>query len=212
MGWASILGKLGAVGAGIAAPFTGGTSLAALGPLLGAGGAALGAFSGGQAQNRDAQFSGQLDLAQLLNKREMDRQGLLASADNDYTANQIGRETSGMQTRNDAWRKLLSAQHTLSPGAQPQLAGPYNIAPRQATGAETQGADALTQEVMARLQGGNPIAPVTKRPVDLAYDPLSTIDPKLLKSGLLEKILGIGGAGLSAYGALDAFKNRPQGA
>lgn len=202
----SIFGKLGAIGLGAAAPFTGGASLAGLPAILGAGGAALGAFSGGQAQNRDAQYSGQMDLAQLLNQREMQRQQLEANSQNDAFSQNLQRSQEGRASGQDAWRKLLSAQHTMTPGAQPQLAGKYNVAPRQATGAETQGADAMTQEVMARLQGGNPIAPVTQRPVNLQYDPMSTVDPKLMKSGLLEKIIGIGGAGLSAYGAL----TRPQ--
>ena len=206
MSLGSILGKIGMAAAPIiAAPFTGGLSLSALPAILGAGGAALGALSQGGAQNRDAQFSGQMDLAQLLMQRDTALQNLRAQADNDYTANQIAREQSGMATRGDAWHKLLAAQHTLSPGAQPQLAGPYNIAPRQATDVERQGADALSAEVMQRLQGGNPIAAVTKRDPRFDYDPLSTIDPRLLKAGKLEKlggilspILGIGGAALGA--------------
>lgn len=176
-----------------------GSVLGKLNPIAGI----LGGIASGQAQNRGNKLSGQYDIAALLNQREMQRQQLLAGADNDYTANQLGRSQEGRASGQDAWRKLLSAQHTMSPGARPQLAGPYNVAPRQATAAEGQGADALTQEVMARLQGGNPIAPVTKRPVDLAYDPMSTIDPTLLDPSKSEKWMGylssiLGGA--SAYG------------
>ena len=55
MGFWSGLGKvLGVAGAGIAAPFTGGTSLSALPAILGAGGAALGALGQSAATNRGA--------------------------------------------------------------------------------------------------------------------------------------------------------------
>jgi hypothetical protein len=187
MGWLSAIGKgLGAIGGIAAAPFTGGASLAALPAILGAGGAALGAISQGQASNRGQEFGGQLDLERLL----MDR-------DAQFQNQQIAREQEGRTSGKDAWRRLLSAQHTISPGARPSLS-PYSVAPRQATGAELQGADAMTQEVLARLMGGNPIAEPTQRPL--------AVDPKLLKSGWLEKLAGYGGAGLSAYGALNKGK------
>jgi hypothetical protein len=48
------------------------------------------------------------------------------------------------------------------------------------------------------LQGGNPIAAPTQRPM--------SVDPKLLKSGWLEKLLGYGGAAASAYGAMNKGK------
>jgi hypothetical protein len=79
-----------------------------------------------------------------------------------------GRMTAARRrVRSSAWESLLSAQRTLNPGARPQLAGKYAVAPRTATGIERQGADALTPEVMARLQGGNPIAVPTRRAVNL---------------------------------------------
>lgn len=204
MGLGSILGKIGgSIGAIAGAPFTGGASLAALGPILGAGGAALGGFASDSAKNRDAQFSGQMDLATLLNQREMQRQQLTAGADNDYTSNQIARSQEGRASGQDAWRKLLASQHTLDPGARPQLAGPYNVAPRQANPIERQGADAMANEVMQRLQGGNPIAEVTKRPVNLQYDPMSTVDPALLKTP--------GGENLSnILGPLFSFLGKPK--
>jgi hypothetical protein len=183
MGFWGTLGKIGgAIGGIAAAPFTGGGSLAALPAILGAGGAALGAISQGKAQNRGAEFGGQLDLERLLMER-----------DAQFFNQNIAREQEGRAGASDAWRKLLSAQHTISPTPRPNVS-PYSAAPRQATGAEMQGADALTQEVLARLTGGNPIAAPTQRPL--------SVDPKLLKSGWLEKLAGYGGAGLSAYGAL----------
>lgn len=185
MGWLSALGKIGGIAGGIVgAPFTGGASL--LPSILGAAGAGLGAISQGQAQNRGEQFGGQMDLEKLLLEREQQLQ-----------QQQIAREQEGRTSGNDAWKRLLMAQHTIDPGARPQLS-PYSVAPRQSTGAELQGADAMTQEVMKRLQGGNPIPAVTQHQ--------SVVDPSLLKSGWLEKLTGYGGAGLSAYANL----RRPQ--
>lgn len=187
MGFWGGLGKvLGAVAPIAAAPFTGGASLAALPGILGAAGQGLGALSQGQAQNRGAQFEGQLALEKLLMER--DQQGF---------SNAIAREQEGRAGSTDAFRKLLAAQRVSNPGARPQLS-PYSVAPRQATGAELQGADALTQEVLARLTGGNPI------PQFSAHQ--NVVDPKLLKAGFWEKLAGYGGAGLTA---LSAFKQPP---
>lgn len=183
MGFWGTLGKIGAaVGAGVAAPLTGGASLASLPTILGAGSAALGAISQGKANNRGAEFAGQLDLERLL----MDR-------DQQTFNNQITREQEGRASGNDAWRRLMAAQRVLSPGAKPQLS-PYSIAPRMATGAERQGADAMTQEVMARLMGGNPIPEVQARPMN--------VDPKLLKPGFWESLAGYGSLGAGVLGRM----------
>lgn len=186
MGFWSTLGKIGgAAAAGIAAPMTGGASLMSLPTILGGAGAALSAGSAQSANNRGNQYAGQMDLAQLLMARDLARLGLERNADNDYLDNQIAREQEGRAGRQDAWKALLSAQHTMSPGAKPQLS-PYSVAPRQATDMERQGADAMSQEVMARLTGGNPIAAVTRQNVAFNYDPMTTIDPRLLKAGKME--------------------------
>lgn len=181
MGFWSGFGKvLGAAAPIIAAPFTGGGSLAALPAILGAGGAALGAAGQGMAQNRGAEFQGQMDLERLLMDRDRDRFGM-----------GLQREQEGRLGRDDAWRKLLSSQRVLSPSARPQLS-PYSMAPRQATDMERQGADALSAEVMARLQGGNPIAMPAERPME--------VDRSKLKSGVLERIFGIASPVLSVMG------------
>lgn len=192
MGLGSILGKIGNIGLDFGASLIPGGSVAKnlLKAGLGAAGSAVGSMANASAQNRDAQFSGQMDLATMLAQRDAQLQQLRASADNDYTSNQIARETSGTQTRGDAWHKLLSAQHTLSPSAMPNVS-PYAAPQRQPTGAEQQGAGAMTDEVMARLQGGNPIAAVERRTPAFDYDPMKTIDPRLLKPGTGEKIGGI---------------------
>lgn len=204
MGLGGILKGIGNIGLSIGSSLIPGGSLAkdALKAGIGAAGSAIGAMSQGGAQNRDAQFSGQMDLAQMLSLRDEELQRLRAQADNDYTSNQVAREQEGRVGRSDAWHKLLSAQHTLNPGAAPQLAGKYNIAPRQASDAERSGADALTSEVMARLQGGNPIAEVQKRDPKFDYDPMSTIDPRLMKPGTGEKLGGILSPILSGIGGI----------
>jgi hypothetical protein len=182
MGWLGTLGKvLGGVGSIAAAPFTAGTSLAWLPAALGAGGAALGAIGQSKAQNRDAQLGAQNDLERLLLARE----GIESGRDQDFYNQGIQREQEGRASGTDAWRKLLAAQRTIEPGARPQLS-PYSVAPRQRTGAELQGADAMTQEVMARLQGGNQLPMPTRR----APLPPVAMDPKLMKPGGLESAAG----------------------
>jgi hypothetical protein len=187
MGFWSKLGKIGlGVGAGAGALFTGGASLAALPGILGAAGAGLGAAAQGSASNRGEKFGGQMDLERLLLEREQQGQQLA-----------IGREQEGRAGSSDAWRKLLAAQHTLSPGARPQLAGQYSVAPRMATDDERTGADALTREVMARLQGGNPIPRIAPRPLE--------VDRNLLNAGGFEKFAGIASPFLSM---LSKFKRQ----
>jgi hypothetical protein len=174
MGFWSKLGKVGLIaGAGAATAFTGGAAA----PLLGA---AIANAAKGSATNRGEKFEGQTTLEQLMLMREQQQQ-----------QQQIAREAEGRAGSSDAWRKLISTSRTLQPGARPQLS-PYSIAPRQASEAEMQGAGGLQAEVLARLQGGNPIPQVNQHPL--------AIDPKLLDAGKWEQILGLVGAGLSAYG------------
>jgi hypothetical protein len=203
-GW---LGKLlGGAASVAAAPFTGGASLAALGPILSAGGQAVGAASQGAAQNRGSQFGGQMDLANLLMQRELAQKGLEGSADRDYFDQVLRREQEGRTGRDDAWHKLISSQRTLSPGVRPQLS-PYSVAPRHATDMERQGADALSAEVLARLQGGNPIGMPTRRDTSLRVDPMATIEPRLLRAGTGEKI---GGWLAPIMGGVGAWMGRPR--
>lgn len=168
---------MGAAGSIAATPFTGGASLGALPSILGAGGAALGAFSQGQATNRGEKFGGQLELERLLQER-----------DQQMFDQRVAREAEGREGQSDAWRKLLAGSHALSPGDRPQLS-PYSRAPRTLTPDEQTAAEAMVYEAQKRLQGGNPIPEVRDRQM--------SVDPKLLNAGIWEKILGTGGAGLS---------------
>lgn len=183
MGFWSTLGKIAApIGAVAAAPFTAGTSLAWLPAALGAGGAALGAAGQASAQNRGEKFGGQIDLERLLMERESQSQGL-----------RINREQEGRASASDAFRKLLGASRLLSPGTRPQLS-PYSQKPRAITAEEQRGASSLIEEVLKRLEGGNPIPQVTDRPM--------SVDPNLLNAGGFEKFAGIASpilAGLSQY-------------
>jgi len=151
------------------------------GGISGAIGAGLGGLSQGQAQNRGNKFEGQLALQNLLMQR--DQQGF---------QNSLMREQEGRTGTSDAWRKLLSAQHMLNPAQMPSLS-PYALPQRQASDAERTGADALTQQVLARLQGGNPIPSFQQSPM--------TVDPKLLDPGIFERIAGYASPALSLYGA-----------
>lgn len=188
--WGGLGKVLGTVGSVAAAPFTGGTSLAWLPAALGAGGAALGAIGQSKAQNRDAQYSGQLDLERLLMAR-----------DQQQFNNTLAREQDGRESGSDAWRKLLAAQRTISPGPRPQLS-PYSVAPRQATGAEMDGANAMTAEVMARVQGGNPLPMPAQRPM--------SVDPRLLKPGGMEQAAGWLSPILSFMGQMPARREQPR--
>jgi hypothetical protein len=185
----SFWSTLAKIGGYAAAPLTGGASI----PIGNTIGNALGSAAGSMAGNRSGQFSGQMDLARLLQERDQNNRMLGLQADNNYVSNQIAREQEGRAGQQDAWRKLLSAQHTLSPTQLPTVST-YQAPMRMPTDAERSGADALTQQVLSRLQGGNPLAEVQRSNVASQYDPMSTVDPKLLKPGMLEKILGIGSA------------------
>lgn len=165
MGFWSTLGKIGGgIAAGVAAPFTAGASLTALPTILGGAAGALGAISQGQASNRGEKLSGQMDLERLLMEREL----------------------TNDRTQQNAWQRLLSSQHVASPGARPQLS-PYSIAPRQATDLEMQGANALSQNALARLQAPNPQL---------------NVDRGLLDPGILERITGYASPVLGALSRL----------
>lgn len=198
--WLSALGKIAANV--VPAVFTGGASLpatlAATGAqtALGALGSGLGGVSQAKASNRGTQFEGQTDLARLL----MDR-------DKQYQDMSVAREQEGRTEQTDAFRKLLSAQHVLSPSAQTHLST-YSTPGRVATDAERGGADALTQQVLARLQGGNAIAPVTPRDIT-GNDAAFRVDPNLLNAGKGEQITGWLSALLPGLGAALGARQGP---
>lgn len=173
MAWASILkgiGKFGLGALGIGGGADNNKIASSVAQILGATGAGIGAASQASASNRGEQFGGQAILEQLMQQR-----------DRDQFSQGLQREQEGRASGTDAWRKLMASQRTLSPGARPQLS-PYSVAPRQATDMERQGASAMSEEVMKRLQGGNQMPVSAPRPMQ--------IDPGLLKAGGMEKAGG----------------------
>lgn len=196
MGFLDILKGIGKVGLNVGAGMVPGGSLATsalkagMGGASGALGAGVGAMSQSAANNRGEKFSGQLDLERLLMERDQQIQNQL-----------LLREQDGRASGADAWKKLLSAQHTLNPSAMPSVS-PYAVARPGPTDATKQGAEALTAEVMTRLQGGNALPMPTQRPVT-SNDEAFRVDPKLLDAGKGEKAGGwlsllLGGLGAAA--------------
>lgn len=178
---------LGAALGGIGLGGATGTAVAAgastLGKVLGAG---TGAISQAKASNRGATFEGQSELARLLMER-----------DNSYYNNVLAREQDNRASGTDAFRKLLAAQRVTSPAQAPNVS-PYSMPARMPTDAERTGADALTREVMARLEGGPSMPMPEKTPIN--------VDPSLLKAGTGETTLGYLSALLPL---LDQLKRQP---
>ncbi len=175
-----------------------------IGQLSGLG-AGLGGASQASANNRGQKFGGQMDLATLLQQRDIENARLLAQADNDFTANQISREQEGRAGQQDAWRKLLSAQRVTNPGQMPNVS-PYAAPQRQATHAELTGATALSEEVRNRLINGNPIAAIERRGSGMTFDPRTVVDPRLLDAGKGEKITGWLSAFLNGMGVTGGMR------
>jgi hypothetical protein len=189
MGFWSSLAKIGGYAA---APFTGGASLA-IPAALEAGGAMLGAGANTSASNRGAQIEALIE-----------QEKLRQSADNSYRDAVIAREQEGRASVTDALRKLQQSTYlihrgdykpatVMSQGKAMQLPT-FGFEPRASSETEMTGAHGLRNEVMKRLMGGNQV-PEIERPTPF------TIDPKLLKGSIWEKLAGIAGPALSLYGA-----------
>lgn len=140
MGFLSTLGK---IGAGIAAPFTGGASLAAI-PAIDAIGAGMSGAAGSMAHNRGTQAQLELD-----SQRQIEEQLLR-------------REMEKRTARNDAMRQsvfgsmLANYQPQARPAGMPQ--SPFNLGDI--------GSRALqfgSQDALGRLQGGDQM-PALQRP------------------------------------------------
>jgi len=168
MSFLSILGKL---GAGVAAPFTGGASLGAI-PLIDALGAGASNAAKSMAQNRGTSAELTLD------------------ANKQFEDELMRRELEKRASRNDALKQSVFAsllgqyQPAQRPVGMPQ-------SPYQGLGAiGGQATSFAAQDALNRLKAGDQL-PALARP-DLS---------KFMKSSLWEKLLGIGGAAAGAYGA-----------
>ena len=130
----------------------------------------------------------------------MDLQRLLMERDQQGFNNDVLYQREGRESQSDAARKLMASQRLMSPSAKPMLS-PYDTPQRMPTGMETQGMDALSREVLARLQGGNPLQRPTQSPMG--------VDPSLLKAGRMESITGTLSPFLSMFGPQVGRAQRP---
>jgi hypothetical protein len=168
MGFFSALGKIGSV---VAAPFTGGASLAAI-PMIDALGKGASSAAQSMANNRGSAAELELD------------------ANDQFERQLLARELEKRNSRNDALRQsifgslLAQYQAPIRPAGMPS-------SPFASLGAVgTDAANLAAQDALARLRAGDTL-PALQRP-DLS---------KYTKSSIWEKLLGIGGAAASAYGA-----------
>lgn len=168
---------LGKIGAGVAAPFTGGASLAAI-PMIDALGAGASGAAKSMASNRGTAAELTLD------------------ANKQFEDALLKRELEKRANRNDALKQsvfasLLSQYH---PSARP-MGMPQS--PFQGLGSiGTQATDFAAQDALNRLRAGDTL-PALQRP-DLS---------KYTNPSIWERLLGFGGAAASAYGAAASKQN-----
>jgi hypothetical protein len=129
----SFWGALGKIGAGIAAPFTGGASLAAI-PAIDALGAAASAGSQASASNRGQRLQALMD-QDLMRMRAAGEQ---------------------RTSESDAMKKLAQTGYLRGGGAnfKPTTPYSYSFAPRNASGEQQQAASTLEQELLKRIAAG----------------------------------------------------------
>ena len=156
--------------------------------MFGSGAEAFGASADASAANRGTRMEAAYD-AELLNQ----------AARRDYNDSVIKREQEGRIGRDSAWKAALAANHVANRGdfqAPDYLAGMtnYSFTPKAATEGEQAAAGGLRDEAMARLRGGNPIAPIEKRP-DFQFD------PKDMTPSTMEKVSPWLGGGLKFLGS-----------
>lgn len=159
------------------APFTGGASAIAGNAL----GGVLDATNKGLAKNRGQELGSGLDVDKLAL---------------DQAAEQRNQRTQDATLQSDAWKKLLYAAGVRNQTPYTPIKGvpSFGVAlpPRNLDPSVANGADAMTQAVMQRLQ--NPTTTVPGLPIDLA-----TL-AKQTKPSIWEKILNIAGPGVNAFG------------
>jgi hypothetical protein len=216
MGFWSALGKIGKVAAPIAAsfipgvgPLVGGAIGAAgsaasnpsiwskiasagqrFGPAIGAVGGALGAGAQQSAQNRGSQLEADLAIAMLQQQ-----------AQRDYQSANTQRETTSMDVRSDALKKLQQAEYLKNATGKTPHFSPYSrdiAAPSQAV---KDAAAGLAEQMRGRL--ADPYA-------TLPAPQLTGTDVALQKPGFMEKVGGPIGTGLSFWNVLSNIGQNPQ--
>ena len=173
--WSSILSGLKGIGKNLVggAPGTGGGAggwTSQIGNIMDLAGAGLGARSSAQASNRGTALEAQTDIAQQL-----------ALRDKYYNDALLAYEKEGREGGAQAMRQLLTSQRMNNPAERPNVS-PYAAPQRQATDIERQANDLMAQQMMARLQGGNPLPRPEK--TDLQ------IDRSLMKPSTSENVTG----------------------
>jgi hypothetical protein len=135
---------LGAIGAGVAAPFTGGASLAAIPGLLAGGGQAASSYANSVANNRGAQIAALLDA---------DRNRLAAMQAND-------------SRRNDAFRNMQTTDYLQTfQGYMPREGLPsYGFGPQMRSDQFRENARQFELELMNRMRGQGEFTPTDINP------------------------------------------------
>ena len=193
MGFLSSLGTLIGVGA---APFTGGASLA-LPAILGGVGAGLSGASQASAANRGTQLEAALAQEQVNQQRNRDLFEEL-----------MARESSQREGMKSSMKDMQHADYIINthPGdskpATVTIMGKQVALPSYGSGykapgpGETEGAYALADQARQRLLNGGTLTPAPKDRGEFAFD------PKLLRGSTWERLSGLLGGGLQAYGSL----------
>ena len=199
--WGKIAKIAGIAGAGVAAPFTGGASLGVIPTLIGAGGAAISGATEQAAQNRAGQVSA--DVAQQqLRQQQQDAYERAIEASRKERGDAI-KQLATSEYRANAQPYTPPTFHSNVTGKDFTPATPANIGtPGPMSEFERQGTAGLQQELMKRLSGEQNLPP---NPYEHPY----TIDPKLLKQSVWEKLGNILGPAATAYGTL-AGQQQPQ--
>lgn len=186
--WKNLL----SIGSAVAAPFTGGASLA-IPAALEVGGAAAGAGSQAMASNRGAKIDA-ASQEEILNQNRQ----------RNFFDQVLAREADNRAATSDALRKVQQGDYLAGGGrpyAAPVVGGQtlptYGFGPQNKSEAVRASGASLGNEAQNRLQNGNPVPPVPQLQQ-------FRFDPKLLKSGFWEKLLGIAGPAASALGGLGA--------
>jgi hypothetical protein len=154
----SLWSTLAQIGGIAAAPFTGGASLA-IPAALEVGSKALGAAANSSASNRSAQV-----------QADIEQERLRQQSQRDFWQALVAREQEGRASGTDALKKLQQTSYlenrtgyrptTLSTSVGSKTLPSFGFGPAASTEADVTGAQALRNEVMKRLQGGNAIPEV----------------------------------------------------
>ena len=208
---------------GAAAPTLFGKIASMAGPIS----QGIGAMTSAAGKNRGTNVDIAFKEEEARRERERLRQGddtIAINAGNltrqqidDYHNQSRLREIEGREGRGQAMKDIQVANYVGNRGEAPpamttsgKQLNTMGLGPRASTEQEKAGMAAAAQEIMTRLQGGNPLdKPEMAAPVVLPgagkprlYDEQFGIDPKLTKPGLMERIGGIAGPLLGAAGSI----------